>query len=61
VGQQLSLADYRGKWVVLFFYGAELPGNPRVTLLIDPEGRISRISDKVKPEADPEEVLQALG
>ena len=35
-------------------------GIARVTFLIDPEGRVARVWDKVKPEGHAEAVLAAL-
>lgn len=48
-----------GVWVQKSMYGRSYMGVARTTMLIDREGRIARIWDKVKVPGHAEEVLQA--
>jgi len=41
-------------------YGRKYMGVLRTTYLIDPEGRVARVFEKVKPENHAEEVMEAL-
>lgn len=52
-------SDY-GVWVEKSMYGRKYMGVARTTFLIDKNGRIARIFEKVKPEGHAEEVLNAL-
>jgi len=54
------LANAFGVWGEKVFMGRKYQGIHRVTFLINPEGRIARIWDSVKPETHAEEVLEAL-
>lgn len=49
-----------GAWVEKSMYGKTYMGVPRITYLIDPEGRIARVWPKVKPEEHAVEVAEAL-
>ena len=49
-----------GVWVKKKMYGREYMGVARTTFLIDKDGKIARVFEKVKPKAHAEEVLQAL-
>jgi thioredoxin-dependent peroxiredoxin len=51
--------DY-GVWVEKSMYGKKYMGVDRVTFLIDPEGKIKKIFNKVKVEGHAEEVLAAI-
>lgn len=51
--------DY-GVWVPKKFMGREFLGTLRTSFLIDPEGKIAKIYEKVKPELHAEEVLHDL-
>lgn len=41
-------------------YGKKVKGIARMTFLVDPEGKIAHIFEKVKPEGHAEEVLEVL-
>jgi len=49
-----------GVWVEKSMYGKKYFGTERKTFLIDTEGKISYIYEKVKPENHAEEILQKL-
>ena len=49
-----------GSWVEKQNYGKTYMGTARRTFLVDPEGRIARVWEKVKPEGHATEVLAAL-
>ena len=49
-----------GVWGMKKFMGREYEGTYRMSFLIDPEGRIVRIYEKVKPEQHAREVLDDL-
>ena len=51
--------DY-GVWVEKSMYGKKYMGIQRDTFLIDAQGKVAKIWEKVKPEGHPEEVLQAV-
>ena len=55
-----EVAERYGVWVQKRNYGKAYMGIARTTFLIDPDGRIARVWDKVKPEAHAQEVLAAL-
>jgi len=54
------IAEAYGAWVEKSMYGRKYWGVARVTFLIDEEGRIARVWEKVSPEGHGEEVLAAL-
>lgn len=61
----LSDEDHRileelGFWKMKKMYGREYPGVVRSTLVIDPEGVVRKIWDKVKVKGHAEEVLVYL-
>jgi thioredoxin-dependent peroxiredoxin len=49
-----------GAWVEKSRYGKTYMGVPRVTYLIDPEGKVAKVWPKVSPEGHAEEVAAAL-
>jgi peroxiredoxin Q/BCP len=49
-----------GVWAPKKFMGREFLGTLRTSFLIDPEGKIRKIYEKVKPELHAEEVLKDL-
>ena len=51
--------DY-GVWVEKSMYGRTYMGIERTTFVIDKEGKISKVFEKVKPQGHNEEVLEAL-
>lgn len=55
-----KLADSYGAWGLKKFMGREYDGMFRVSFLIDKEGKVVKVYDKVKPEIHAEEVLADL-
>jgi len=55
-----AVADAYGSWVEKTNYGKSYMGVARRTFLVDPEGRIARTWEKVKPEGHAAEVIAAL-
>ena len=53
-------ADAYGSWVEKSNYGKTYMGVARRTFLVDPQGRIARTWEKVKPEGHAAEVLAAI-
>jgi len=55
-----AVADAYGSWVEKKNYGKAYMGVARRTFLVDPQGRIARTWEKVKPEGHATDVLGAL-
>jgi len=55
-----AVADTYGTWVEKNNYGKTYWGVARRTFLVDPNGRIAKVWEKVKPEGHANEVLEAL-
>lgn len=55
-----EVADRYGVWVEKSMYGKKYWGNARTTFVIDEEGRIAKVLEKVKPEEHTEQVLAVL-
>ena len=55
-----AVTEAYGSWVEKQNYGKTYMGTARRTFLVDPEGRIARGWEKVKPEGHAAEVLSAL-
>ena len=55
-----AVADSYGSWVEKKNYGRTYMGIARRTFLVDPQGRIARTWEKVKPEGHAADVLSAL-
>jgi len=55
-----AAADAYGSWVEKTNYGKTYMGVARRTFLVDPDGRIAKVWEKVKPEGHATEVLEAL-
>jgi peroxiredoxin Q/BCP len=55
-----AVTEAFGSWVEKQNYGKTYMGTARRTFLIDPDGRIARVWEKVKPEGHAAEVLGAL-
>jgi thioredoxin-dependent peroxiredoxin len=55
-----AVAEQYGVWVLKKMYGREYWGVNRTTFIIDEEGLISQVFEKVKPAGHSEEVLAAL-
>lgn len=57
--QEGGLSDALGIWTEKQLYGKTFIGMVRTTYLLDTEGRIARVWDKVKVKGHAEEVLEA--
>lgn len=55
-----AIADAYGVWVEKNTFGVKRMGIARTTFLIDPNGTIARVFDKVDPSGHGEDVAQAL-
>lgn len=55
-----DVAERYGVWQEKSMYGKKYWGNARTTFVIDGDGRIARVFEKVKPEGHAEEVAAAL-
>jgi thioredoxin-dependent peroxiredoxin len=55
-----AVSEAYDSWGLKKFMGREYNGVRRNTFLIDRDGKIARVWEKVKPAGHPEEVLQAL-
>jgi thioredoxin-dependent peroxiredoxin len=55
-----QVADAYGSWVEKNNYGKTYWGTARRTFLVDPEGRVAKTWEKVKPEGHAAAVLAAL-
>jgi peroxiredoxin Q/BCP len=55
-----AVAEVYGVWVEKKRYGRTSWGNARTTFLVDPQGRIARVWEKVKPEGHADDVLAEL-
>jgi peroxiredoxin Q/BCP len=55
-----AVADTYGSWVEKQNYGKTYWGVARRTFLVDPEGRVAKTWEKVKPEGHAADVLAAL-
>jgi peroxiredoxin Q/BCP len=56
-----SISDLYGAWGPKKFMGKEYDGVHRITFLIDREGQIVEVFEKVKPGTHSAEILAALG
>jgi thioredoxin-dependent peroxiredoxin len=54
------VAEQYGVWGEKSMYGRKYWGVLRTTFVIDPEGRIARVFEKVKPENHADEVAEAV-
>lgn len=54
------VAEAYGVWAEKTMYGRRYWGNERTTFLIDEDGRIEQVFEKVKPDAHLDQVLEAL-
>jgi len=55
-----AVAESYGIWKEKSMYGRKYMGVERTTLVIDEEGRVATVFEKVKPQGHAEEVLAAL-
>ena len=60
VDEDHRIAESYGVWVEKNIFGLKRMGIARTTFLIDPQGRISRVFDKVDPSGHGEAVAEAL-
>lgn len=58
--EEKKLCKAYGVWVKKSMYGKEYMGVARTTFVIDADGTIRKIFEKVKPDGHPEEVLAVL-
>lgn len=55
-----QMAQDYGVWVEKSMYGKKYMGVARTTFVIDAEGKIAKVFEKVKPEGHDKEVLEVL-
>jgi thioredoxin-dependent peroxiredoxin len=55
-----KVSDAYGTWEQKTSYGRTFSGTARRTFLVDPQGRIARVWEKVRPQGHAGEVLAAL-
>lgn len=55
-----SIADTFGVWGLKKFMGREFDGIHRITFIIDEEGKLARVLEKVKTKSHHDDVLAAL-
>lgn len=55
-----AVHEQYGTWVEKSNYGKTYMGTARTTFIIDPNGKISRVFENVKPQGHGEQVLEAL-
>jgi peroxiredoxin Q/BCP len=58
--EEKRVVEQYGVWEKKQFIGKEYMGTMRTSFLIDPEGKIAKIYEKVQPEIHAQEVLQDL-
>jgi thioredoxin-dependent peroxiredoxin len=58
--EQVALQAY-DIWKEKSMYGRKYMGVERTTFVIDPDGRIAKVFEKVKPAGHAEEVMAAIG
>ena len=55
-----AIAEAYGAWQLKKMLGKEYMGVARSTVIIDPEGKVARVFEKVSPSEHPAEVVAAL-
>jgi peroxiredoxin Q/BCP len=55
-----AIAEQYGVWVEKSMYGRKYWGVARTTFVIDKDGKIAKVFEKVKPEGHAEEVAEAV-
>ena len=55
-----AIAEAYGVWCEKTNFGRKYMGVLRTTYIIDPDGRVAQVFEKVKPENHAEEVAEAL-
>jgi peroxiredoxin Q/BCP len=58
--EEHAVSDAYGTWEKKTNYGRVFSGTARRTFLIDPDGRVARVWEKVRPQGHAAEVLAAL-
>jgi peroxiredoxin Q/BCP len=58
--QDHAIAEAYGVWGEKMNYGRKYMGVLRTTYIIDPDGRVARVYEKVNPENHGDEVAEAL-
>lgn len=58
--QDHAIAEAYGVWGEKTNYGRKYMGVLRTTYVVDPDGRVAQVFEKVKPENHAEEVAEAL-
>jgi peroxiredoxin Q/BCP len=58
--EEHSISELYGVWGLKKFMGREYEGVHRTTFLIDKQGKIKQVFEKVKPDAHSAEILAAL-
>ncbi len=61
VDENAEVAKKYGTWGEKSMYGRKYMGMFRTTFIIDENGKIEKVFEKVKPEGHAKEVLEALG
>ena len=60
VDEEHRVAESYGVWQEKLFWGRRYMGVVRTTFLVDPQGRVARVFEKVNPEGHAAEVAGAL-
>ena len=55
-----AVSELYGVWAEKSMYGKKYWGVNRTTFVIDAEGRVARVFEKVKPEGHADEVAEAV-
>ena len=58
--EQKKICQDYGVWVQKSMYGRKYMGVERTTFVINKEGRVAKVFEKVKPQGHNEEVLEVL-
>ena len=58
--EEHAVAEASGVWELKSMFGLKFWGNARTTFLIDPEGRVERVFEKVQAAGHGEELARAL-
>jgi len=60
VDEDHAISESYGVWVEKNIFGLKRMGIARTTFLVDPDGRIARVFEKVDPTGHGEDVAEAL-
>lgn len=58
--EKKKVVEKYGAWQERSMYGKKFMGTARVSYLIDPQGKVARVYEKVKPETHSDQVLADL-